>query len=347
MKSMVSALFFITVMTMLGAAAFAQEPLLVKEKTSVLSADASVMETTPVLWQGRAILFGSVRRGGSEHTPDQLALKLVDLATGESVAEFGAGHSLGCAYIERRDDGDLFHVFAACQPEGETWFRDIDHFSSRDLVTWQQSVALTHENEHLLNSSVCKDDDGYLMAYESDNPVSFCFKFARSADLNHWEKIPDACYAGPDGKSYSACPVIRYCAPYYYVIYLRQDGKGGYESAMIRSTNLRDWEASPKNPILAAGEGEGINNSDVDLFERDGKTWLFYAIGDQQGWCEVRRAVFDGSMQEFFAACYPETSEEQTDRVGSLLAVARRDSLLAFPRRIDSPLALLAGVDVP
>lgn len=279
---------------------FAQTPLLEKETAAVLPDSESIMETTPVLWQGRSLLFGSVRRGGSEHTPEQLALRLIDLATGEVLVEFGVGHSLGCAFVENRDDGDLLHVFAAEQPQGETWFHNIDHFTSRDLKSWEQSNALLPDNEHLLNSSVCCDENGYIMAYESDNPVSFCFKFARSGDLNRWEKIPDVFYAGPDGKSYSACPVIRYFAPYYYVIYLRSDGKGGFESALIRSKNLRDWTESPNNPILAAGDGEGINNSDVDLIEIDGKTILYYAVGDQQSWCEVRRAVFDGPMKAFF-----------------------------------------------
>lgn len=289
-------------------AILAQTPLLVKENTAVLPASESIMETTPILWQGRSLLFGSVRRGGAEHTPEQLALCLIDLSTGETLAEFGFGHSLGCAFVENRADGDLLHVFAAEQPQGETWFRNINHFSSRDLKTWKKTGALLSDNEHLLNSSVCRDENGYIMAYESDHPVSFCFKFAKSSDLNGWEKVDGALYAGPDGKSYSACPVIRYFAPYYYVIYLRNNGKGGYESAMIRSKNLRDWTESPKNPIIAPCEGEGINNSDVDLIEIDGKTILYYAVGDQQTWCEVRRAVFDGPMQAFFESCFSDES---------------------------------------
>lgn len=296
---------------------FSATPILTKEGAAFLSEDESIMETTPVIWQGDSVLFGSIRRGGSSHTPDQLALVVRNMKTGENIAEFGSGHSLGCAFIETKTDGDVFHVFAAEQPAGETWFRDIDHFSSRDLKTWKKSTALKNESEHLLNSSVCRDQSGYMMAYESDRPVGFCFKFARSNDLESWEKIPDVFYAGPDGKTYSACPVIRWFAPYYYVIYLRADGRGGYESALIRSKNLRQWEDSPLNPILKAGQNEGINNSDVDLFEEGGKTWLVYATGDQQTWCDIRRASFDGTMREFFESCYPPTvsSEEKNKPV--------------------------------
>ncbi len=61
------------------------------------------------------------------------------------------------------------------------------------------------------------NEKGYLMAYESDKPVQFCFKFARSADLSKWEKIPGVTFMG-EHQQYSACPVIRYIKPYYYVI---------------------------------------------------------------------------------------------------------------------------------
>ena len=60
-------------------------------------------------------------------------------------------------------------------------------------------------------------------------------------------------------KEYSACPVIRYFAPYYYVIYLHAaiPGHNGWVSFMARSKDLATWQLSPMNPILEAGAGEG------------------------------------------------------------------------------------------
>ena len=75
---------------------------------------------------------------------------------------------------------------------------------------------------------------------------------------------------------------------------------------MARSKNLIHWELSPHNPILEAGAGEGINNSDVDLIEYEGKTYLFYATGDQATWGTIRVAMYDGLMQQFFASYFPE-----------------------------------------
>ena len=160
--------------------------------------------------------------------------------------------------------------------------------------------------EHLFNTSVCRDEKGYLMAYESDQPVQFCFRFARSNDLSKWERIPGLTFLG-EHHEYSACPVIRYHKPYYYVIYLHAplEGHNGWISYMARSTNLENWELSPYNPILEAGAGEGSNNSDVDLIEIDGKTYLYYATGDQATWGTVRVAMYDGPEREFYETHFP------------------------------------------
>ena len=62
---------------------------------------------------------------------------------------------------------------------------------------------------------------------------------------------------------------------------------------------------SPANPIVAAGPGEGINNSDVDLFEWEGNTYLYYATGDQATWGSVRVALHAGTMRQFFESGFP------------------------------------------
>jgi hypothetical protein len=137
--------------------------------------------------------------------------------------------------------------------------------------------------------------------------VQFCFKFARSTDLAAWNKLDGLVFTGLGGE-YSACPVVRYVGPYYYVIYLHAavPGHKGWISFLARSKDLATWELSPFNPILEAGPGEGVNNSDVDLFEYEGNTYLFYATGDQQTWGTVRMAMFAGSMQQFFTSYFPD-----------------------------------------
>ncbi|OHB80304.1 MAG: hypothetical protein A2W31_14390 [Planctomycetes bacterium RBG_16_64_10] len=196
----------------------------------------------------------------------------------------------------------------ASQGTDRDWFHSIYRFVSSDLQTWKRELAIPRDGqEHLVNASVCRDDGGHLMAYESNMPVQFCFKFARSGDLTTWDKIPGLVFAGLHDE-YSACPVIRYFRPYYYVIYLHQaiPPQQGYVSFLARSKDLETWELSPQNPILEAAPGEGINNSDVDLFEWEGNTYLTYATGDQATWGAVRMALYPGPMATFFPSYFPD-----------------------------------------
>jgi len=264
-----------------------------------------VMESTPLVYKGRPLMFHSRRPTVATPGRGETYLLLEDVETGKELTRLGHRHSLGSAFVA----GDQINVFAANLTDD--WFHDIYRFTTTDLNTWKRELAIPREgNEHLLNSSVCIDPDGYLMAYESDVPVKFCFKFARSKDLATWKKIDGLVFAGA-GNEYSACPVIRYFKPYYYVIYLhaRIPGHNGYISFMARSKDLATWQLSPKNPILEAGKGEGCNNSDVDLIEIDGKTYVYYATGDQSTWTELKRAVYPGPMVEFFESYFPAGAE--------------------------------------
>lgn len=264
------------------------------------------MENTPVVFGNRPLLVLN-RRDDTKNNTDgytkSMYLHIQDLCTGQEVARFGEGHSFVSAV-----NGPELHVFAS-QGTNRDWFKSIYHFWSTDLKTWKRELAIPIEgNEHLFNCSVCRDDQGYLMAYESNRPVQFCIKFARSKDLSKWKKLAGLVFAGPGGKEYSACPALRYFKPYYYVIYVHAaiPGHNGWVPFVARSTDLATWQLSPMNPIMEAGPGEGCNNSDIDLFEWEGNTYLFYATGDQQTWGSVRVALFLGPMKSFFESCFPE-----------------------------------------
>ncbi len=266
------------------------------------------MENTPVLLNSRLLLVSNNRPGGADAKGKDAYLYIDDLQTGKEVARFGQGHSFVSAFV----NGNEMNVFALEFTDFGRIMNStgIDRLTSTDMKIWKtEKVILPEGNEHLFNSSVCKDDKGYLMAYESDKPVQFCFKFARSQDLSKWEKIQGLAFTGVKNE-YSACPVIRYFKPYYYVIYLHDKMKGhkGYLSFLARSKDLIDWELSAFNPILEAGEGEGINNSDVDILEYKGKTYLYYATGDQETWGTVRVALYDGPEKVFFENHFPENN---------------------------------------
>jgi hypothetical protein len=295
--------FVLSILVSLAAVAQAEKKKPALIKLPINFGDA--MENTPFEFGGRTLLALNHRDDTKNNTDSykkSMYLYIRDLCTGKEVARFGEGHSFVNAFVE----GPTVHVFAS-EGSDKDWFKSIYHFSSTDLKTWKRELAIPLEgDEHLFNCSVCRDDQGYLMTYESNQPVTFCFKFARSKDLSKWEKVPGLVFTG-EKNEYSACPVIRYFAPYYYVIYLHAavPGHKGWVPFMARSKDIVTWELSPMNPILEASAGEGVNNSDIDLFEWEGNTYLFYATGDQQTWGSVRVAMYVGPMKSFYESCFP------------------------------------------
>ena len=287
-----------------------QKPVLVKLPFAFSRRDrGELMENTPVLFISRLLLVANYRPSGGPNVTDEEKdsyLYIDDLRTGTEIIRFGAAHSFVSAFV---NDTEL-NVFALDFSEtGKVWSPNgINRFVTKDLKNWKtEKVILPEDGEYLFNNSVCRDDKGFLMAYESNKPVQWCFKFARSSDLSKWEKIPGLVFTGVNHES-AGCPVIRYIKPYYYVIFGHDlvNVYNRYTSDMARSKNLIDWELTPFNPILQAGEGEEINNSDVDIIEYEGKTYLYYATGDQATWATIRVAMYDGSMKTFYEKHFPE-----------------------------------------
>ena len=212
------------------------------------------MENTPILFNGRPFLW-IITAPGIEAKGENAYLFITDMTTGQEVTRFERPFFVS-AFVE----GPEINVFA-------TEFTDfgytintkcINRFTSTDMKSWKQETVLERDGaEQFFNTSVCKDEQGYLMAYESDIPVKWCFRFARSKDLSHWERIQGLGFADVEGQTACANPAIRYFAPYYYVIYgihCMQKGLGSfyqyqlpetrYVTAVARS-DLATWELSP------------------------------------------------------------------------------------------------------
>jgi hypothetical protein len=241
--------------------------VLVKENHSYSS---NAMETTPINFNGQHLLFQSIR--STVQSPSGEYLQLVNMQTGQVMSQFGANFSFGSAYV----NGNEINVFATKLEPGE-WTGDIYRFTSTDGINWTApSLVIARENgEYLFNSSVTLGPQGYVMAYESNQPIQFDYKFARSDDLATWTKLNVPVFAGPNGNEYSACPALRYSNGYYYSLYLHATGSG-WDTYIARSADLLAWEYSDQNPVLTASAGEGNNNSDADLFEFGGKTYVYY-----------------------------------------------------------------------
>ncbi len=260
----------------------------------------NLCEVTPVVWQGRLCLLESVRpgRGGSV---EEYYIRVTDADTGEELARFAQGHGLACAHVE---EGVLYVFASRYEPDGP--WSDVTLFVSSDLKSWDSKVVIQQEPaEHLFNSSVCEGPEGFVMAYETNDPAypAFSIKFARSDDLRSWTKVPGVVF-GTD--RYTACPCLRYVDGYHYMLYLEhRTPRWFFETYIARSRDLTTWEVAPGNPVLTpTGLDEGINASDPDLIEFNATTRIYYAVGDQRTWANVKRATFEGGMGELFGAYF-------------------------------------------
>jgi alpha-L-fucosidase len=180
----------------------------------------------------------------------------------------------------------------------------------------------------LYNTSVCKGDGRYLMAIEVGEPkevvgVPFTIFFAESLDLRTWKPLPQECVYSKE--KYTACPALRYLDCYYYMLYLEARPGPTYESHIVRSKDLKRWESSRLNPLLAfsdddkliankklttdqrqaIAQAKNINNSDVDLCEFQGKTVIYYSWGNQQGKEFLAEAIYEGTLASLLRGYFP------------------------------------------
>jgi len=261
-------------------------------------------ELSGVIWNGRLCHMACVRPGSGGSIEDYY-LELKDAETGEELAKFAQGYGLACAYVRN----GIFYAFAS-RYENSNW-NDVTLFKSSDLRHWEKKIVIQQENENLFNTSVCDGPEGFVMAYESSDPQypPFTVKFAVSDDLENWTKVPDAVFGT---NRYTACPCIRYVNGYYYVLYLEnRSPRHYYETYITRSTDLKRWELSSANPVLRPIEiDDCINASDPELAEFNGKTYIYFAVGDQLTWMNIKQAIHNGSLASFCEQWYEQPGIE-------------------------------------
>jgi alpha-L-fucosidase len=282
--------------------------------------DLLMVETTPLVFRDRLYRFEYVRDNYPANKTGASYSRFMEVATGKATPAFAKGQHLGCAFVE----GDTVYSFGV-----EKWGGSkITAFKSKDLEKWDSYLALTIPGWGLFNTSVCKADGRYVMAIEVGEPkevvgVPFTIFFAESKDLLHWKLLPQDCVYSKE--KYTACPALRYLDSDFYMIYLEARPGPTYESHIVRSTDLRRWESSRLNPVLAFSdddkkianpkltaeqrktivEAKNINNSDVDLCEYQGKTIIYYSWGNQQGKEFLAEAIYNGTLAHFLRAFFP------------------------------------------
>jgi hypothetical protein len=282
--------------------------------------DLLMVETTPVVFKDRLYRFEYVRDNYPANKTGASYFRFIDVTSGTATPAFARGKHLGCAFAE----GDTVYAFGVDRWGGSK----VTAFRSKDMREWKDGLALHLPGWGLYNTSVCKAGGRYVMAVEVGEPkevvgVPFTIFFAESRDLLTWKLLPqDRVYAK---EKYTACPALRYLDGYFYMIYLEARPGPTYESHIVRSRDLRRWESSTLNPVLAFSDDDkavsnprltaeqrkviararDINNSDVDLCEYRGKTVIYYSWGNQQGTEFLAEAVYDGTLASFLRSFFP------------------------------------------
>lgn len=285
-------------------------------------------EMTPFVWKGRLM---RVEVDNVRVDPDKLIFKghfqIRDVYTHECYPPFGHNTHFCSAYCEN----DRVYVFGSTERPDGTWGGDsIVMYQSDDLVNWQQQTVITQPGWTFWNTSVCKGPDGYVMAIEVGEPKALVGKafttfFATSGNLTDWTLMtPYETYRySPD--RYTACPALRYCDDYYYMICLEELPLTRYEPYIYRTKDFIDWEIGLHNPILFCSPEDrrpkpglsftpeflqdmrtrlNINNCDVDLCEFCGYTYILYDTGDQLTFGCLCEAIYDGPLEQFLKAFF-------------------------------------------
>jgi hypothetical protein len=290
------------------------------QKLGTLECD--MVEATPVVFHDRLYYFEYVRpdyKHKAEETKGSY-FRFLDVEKGEPTPPFARGFQLGCAHVE----GETAYVYGV-----EKWGGSAIHvFWSKDLKEWQTRTALDLPGWSIFNTSVCRGDGRYVMAFEINAPkeetgVAFTNRFAESDNLLDWKLAPRECVFAKD--RYTACPSIRFVDGLYYMTYLEARPGPRYETHIVRSKDLVKWDSSPLNPVLAASEDDrrianprltpaereriakavNLNASDFDFCEYKGQVVILYSWGNQQGVEHLAHAAYDGHLPGFLRAFFP------------------------------------------
>lgn len=282
--------------------------------------DIFIVEANPVVFKGRLLMMEYIRhfrpdkRYRFNDTGDSYFRfrEMSDMHT--FTAPFGHGLHAGNAYVA----GDKMIVTGVDKWGGTKVLQT----ESTDLVNWTKPrVILENPAWTAYNTTMCHDGERYILSYELGKPkelvgTPFTMFFAESKDLVDW-KIIDGAKMG--GDIYTGAPMLRHFGEWFYYFHLEGSYSEGFETRVMRSKDLFDWELSPEivlaydpwdrmiHPRARFTDAEkveiaaavNINASDLDMCEWNGKLVCFYSWGDQRGREYSALATADCTEREF------------------------------------------------
>ena len=313
----------LTLFLLIGQLIRAAEPAATKVSSSgrpvirkLGTIDLDLVETTPIVFSNRLYRFEWVREGYWDNQRKTNYFRFIDHDTGQETPAFADGHEFGSAFV----NGGRVYVTGTKRPNA------INMFVSTNLTNWQSRPLLPSGRYGVFNTSMCQASNQFVLMFEIDKPaeeagVAFTARFATSPDLRTWTLTPPECNYAKD--RYTAPHCLRWLDGWFYDFYL--EAHDGYEMRVVRSRDLKTWEASPLNPVLRASpedkqiansklnaqqreriaKATNLNNSDIDFCEWQGRLIINYSWGNQQGIEHLAEAIYDGTEKQFLRAWFP------------------------------------------
>jgi alpha-L-fucosidase len=275
-------------------------------------------EVTPFVFNGRLCRLENMMRFADfegkepQYRYHEDGFRIRDLATDRILSIPLLNHYFAIAYVW---DGRVYVV--AGDYEDRPWW-NIRHtimICSDDLITWTKPriIMEAQGEEQLFNYALCRARGKFYLLYETNDSrwPAFTMRFCESDDLVTWRKMPEKYIYGTD--KYTGGPALYYDGQedVFYLLYVNAVGKNRYDNRIARSRDLITWQDAPDDrPIVSPDPKRIINDkkwpgvkecsaSDLEMCEFNGKTYLYWINGDQQGASSGWESIYDGPMNKF------------------------------------------------
>ena len=285
-------------------------------------------ETTPFMWNGKLMRLELVDPYKGTNSTVKRFAGIRDVESKKIVSTFAEDCYFHCGF----KDGDTFYVTGVDMKRRDT----IRLYQTKDLINWTSRDLLSNPGWVYFNSSIAKGPNGYVIVLES-GPDAYPYLnnwqypkkyvsnngwtlfFATSPDLVNWTFMPfDESFSkeipagGPwlkyvDGWFYLGADCVLPRRIFSHYLYRTKDFKKwyvGYYNPVMMPSN-EDKLVSPNmadisdEELLRIKSAFNVNNTDLDMCDYNGKTYINYLCGNQYGNYWMCEAIVDKPLNEF------------------------------------------------
>lgn len=168
------------------------------------------------------------------------------------------------------EDNGTYHMYLTVVPGIFTdWKhpRNIQHFTSKDLLNWQYVSTLALANEKVIDACVFKLPSGDWRMWYNNEMDGKSVYYADSKDLYHWEDRGKALATRGEGPK-----VFAWENSYWMVV---DTWKG---LAIYESSNLLNWKKQDELILERPGKGEDdqVVGGHPDVLIHEGRAYIYY-----------------------------------------------------------------------